>query len=169
MVLYFKIPFFLIINKNVLFYIFINNLMLFYGRIILLKKKRVFFMKNKMGLKIIIATVVATSTLTATLPAKAQTLFGYSASSGTKVKVSSWFSSGIKTTATHAAATKNLKKGKYVKQTAVRIKEGDYNSGWKYSKKPASKKSKGFYKKTIDKYNNPFKTAVTSNTFTYFK
>ncbi len=62
-----------------------------------------------------------------------------------------------------------LTKGKNVKQAHVRIKEGNYDSGRKYSSAAKSKSDGTRYSTgTISKVNNPLHTAYSYNGWLYF-
>lgn len=112
---------------------------------------------------LIVSSIVFTGSLV-----NAQTHFGFSSSSGIKIKAESWFSGAVKVTKHNHSGVK-MKNGKYVKRTAVKIVEGKYNSGWVYSKKSPKKKAKVFYRAIKTKNNNPFHTSKTSYKFEYFK
>ncbi|MBM7717627.1 hypothetical protein JOC94_004658 [Bacillus thermophilus] len=61
-----------------------------------------------------------------------------------------------------------MKNGKHVKQAYVRIKEGSYDSGRKWTKAARSKKDKREYRKSISKKNKPFATMKANYGWRYF-
>ncbi|MED3646645.1 hypothetical protein P4475_07430 [Halalkalibacterium halodurans] len=61
-----------------------------------------------------------------------------------------------------------MEKGKHVKQSYVRITEGDYDSGRKWTSTAKSKTENKEYSRSITKTNNPAKTMKANYGWRYF-
>lgn len=101
-----------------------------------------------------------------TMMSPRMTLWGVKTTSGFTNSIQAWFTPSAKTTVTDWGLTT----GKNVKQAYVRLIEGDYDSGRKYSSAASSTSdSATYYTPKVSKTNNIIQTAKSSWNWIYFK
>jgi hypothetical protein len=61
-----------------------------------------------------------------------------------------------------------MEKGKHIQRAYIRIQEGQYDSGRKWTKTAKSKTDKKEYSKSTSRKNNPLKTMKINHGWRYF-